>query len=351
MDQPRRLGGRIACPHGAVILAAAMVGGQVIGVWAAQRPDAQLSVEADPSEVRLIKATRIGKPGQKVAQIVRAPEGMVVERDVVYWPDSTHPLHKLDILFHRDTATRRPALVLIHGGGMRSGWKDRPPHPQTMLYFAKRGYVTLSIDYRLAPEAKFPAQIEDCKTAVRWLRAHADRYGVDPDRIGAMGQSAGGTLTGQLAFMDGFSELDKGRPYDTFSSKVQAAVPVAGTFDLRPEAFEKSLDMNDPRTMRQLQDLIGGLPSEKLELVTLLSTITHISPDDPPVFVVHGTADEVVPIWQAQHLISALEPTELEYETLLIDGAGHTPRLTLQGDGLRRTEAFFAKHLKLNVVD
>ena len=309
------------------------------------------SANANPSEIQLITATRDGKPGQKVSSITKAPDGMTLERDVVYWDGSTNPYHRLDILYAQDTSIRRPALVFIHGGGLRSGWKDRPSYPEAMLYFAKRGYVTLSIDYRLSPAVKAPTHLEDTRTAVRWLRAHADRYGVDPDRIGACGQSAGGDLSALLAFMDGHTELDAGRPYEQYSAKVQAAVPVAGTFDLRPDAFAKTVDADSEHSRQHCLAVLGGMPHEKPDIVNMISAIRYLSPDDPPILIIHGTADKTINIFQAHHLAKALEERGMAHELVLIDGAPHSMAKTaLQGKGLAKMEAFFSTHLKPEVV-
>lgn len=125
------------------------------------------------------------------------PKGLVLTQDVAYGTASK--AQRLDILFPEDRAQPRPAIVHIHGGGWHAGDKGGRNTFELMRTFAKAGYVALSINYRMSGEAKFPAAVEDCKLALRWLRAHAPDYGVDPDRIGVIGPSAGGHLSAMLA--------------------------------------------------------------------------------------------------------------------------------------------------------
>jgi acetyl esterase/lipase len=204
-----------------------------------------------------------------------------------------------------------PVVVLIHGGGWRSGDKrDMARHAGPLT---KEGYACFSINYRLTPEGRFPRDVEDCKAAVQWLRRQAGRLNIDPDRIAAMGGSAGGHLAafiGATDDHDGFND-------DEFSTsgRVQAVVALYGVFDftamgvrtggLRKFAYLRSPDGKEEAFLQKI------------------SPATYISPDDPPVLMIHGVEDSLVPVEQSRLYSQALTDAGIENELILVEGVGH----------------------------
>jgi len=230
-----------------------------------------------------------------------------------------------------------PVILSIHGGGWSSGSKARSP----AIRFAARGYAVASINYRLSGEAVFPAQIEDCKAAVRWLRANAVKYNLNPDRIAAFGSSAGGHLAALLGTSAGVAELEGVKPQPEESSRVQAVIDFFGPTDLlvmggmhdRPDSPESRL--------------IGGPIQELKDKAARANPILYLSRDDPPFLIVHGDQDRVVPLRQSQLLHEALVAAGVESTFRVVPGAGH---------GFSRPEidelvlAFLERHLKRPVA-
>jgi acetyl esterase/lipase len=206
-----------------------------------------------------------------------------------------------------------PAIIWIHGGGWRSGNKST----NKIKLLAEHGFFGVSIDYRLSGEASFPAAVEDSKCAVRWLRAHAQEYNINPDRVGVWGGSAGGHLSLMVATADGF-ESDNGWP--AYSSKVQAACSYWGPSDLVAigVAFDRGLIQNSAAI-----EFIGGTYSEMSQVYWLASPLYHVSADDPPLLLVHGELDPVVPHSQSVVIYEAYRDTDLEVTLVTVSGAGH----------------------------
>lgn len=263
------------------------------------------------------------------------PPGTQVVRDVEYVPNG-HERQKLDLYVPKEGTRPLPLVVWIHGGGWRAGSKDNPP----VLWLLERGYAVASVNYRLSQHATFPAQIHDCKAAIRWLRANASKYGIDPNRIGVAGGSAGGHLVALLGTGGDVKELEGNLGVTGVSSRVQAVCDIFGPTDfLRFEPMNR-----DPKSL--LAQLLGGTVEEKKELYRLASPVTHVSKDDPPFLILHGTADKLVPVSQSEILEQALKQAGVEVTLVKIEGAGHggpqfnTPEI-------RKTMAdFFDKHLR-----
>ena len=212
-----------------------------------------------------------------------------------------------------------PLVVWIHGGGWRAGSKAPTRAPRTL----GPDYAVASIDYRLTDQAIFPAQIHDCKAAVRWLRAHADEYGLDPERFGAWGSSAGGHLVALLGTSGGVAELE-GTVGDHLevSSRVQAICDYYGPTDFLALLDQPSLiDRRTPTSPESL--LLGGLIVDLPELAALASPVTHVDPTDPPFLIVHGDSDRTVPYQQSVDLHAALAEAGVEATLHLVGRAGH----------------------------
>ncbi|MCS7160686.1 MAG: alpha/beta hydrolase [Gemmatales bacterium] len=263
------------------------------------------------------------------------PPGTRVLRDLEYVPQG-HERHKLDLYLPENAPKPMPLVVWIHGGGWRAGSKDNPP----LLWLVDRGYAVASINYRLSQHATFPAQIHDCKAAIRWLRANASKYDIDPNRIGVAGGSAGGHLAALLGTGGDVKELEGELGTTKVSSRVQAVCDIFGPGDfLRFEPMNR-----DPKSV--LAQLLGGVVDEKKDLAHLASPVTHATRDDPPFLILHGTADKVVPLAQSELLERALRQAGVEVTLVKIEGAGHGgPQFNTAE--IRKTIAdFFDKHLR-----
>ena len=212
----------------------------------------------------------------------------------------------LDLALPKGEATApRPAIVVIHGGGWIEGDKssfstpnNRPPG--NIIDFARLGFVAATINYRLAGEAPFPAALHDCRCAVRWLRANAKKYEIDPERIGVWGNSAGGHLALLLAMLDEQTELADDGPHREHSSRVQAAASDSGPIDLAYQFQQHRLETVVGR-------FLGGPPdADRAAAYKLASPSEHVSPELPPLLLIYGAADGQVPIETADAFVAAL---------------------------------------------
>jgi acetyl esterase/lipase len=239
---------------------------------------------------------------------------VVTESGLVYGTGGGQEL-KLDLARPKEGAGPFPAVVCIHGGGWRAGSRFNLV-PFTKL-LAGRGFVAVTVSYRLVPAARFPAQIEDCKAAVRWLRAHAKKYKIDPNRIGAVGFSAGGHLACLLGVADRRAGLEGKGGNGEQSSRVQAVVSFFGPTDLA--ALASSPKMEE----RVLVPLLGATYKEAPDLYRKASPVTYVSRDAPPFLFFHGTRDGVVPISQSESLAAKLRAAGVPARLVRREGAGH----------------------------
>jgi acetyl esterase/lipase len=269
---------------------------------------------------------------------------VIVEKDIVYGTGGTKQL-KLNLARPEQANGLLPGLVFIHGGGWRGG--DRSMYDGEIQNAARHGYVAVAIAYRLTdPDDSgkarnpFPAQIEDVKCAIRWLRANAEKYHVDPNRIGATGGSAGGhlSLLAGVAGRESQFEGNGGNP--GVSSQVQAVVNYFGPTDL------SHLYATSKPAAGVVEVLLGGPPEKTPELYKSASPVSYVSKDAPPMLTIHGTADPVVPVDQATEFDAAMKKAGASHEMLLLDGEKHgfTPK-GYQKAG-EATYKFFDKHLK-----
>lgn len=245
------------------------------------------------------------------------PAGVVVHRDLSYVP-SGHERQRLD-LYLPAGADQAPVIVYIHGGAWRMGDKSMG----VPLEYLGKGYAIASIGYRLSQHALFPAQIEDCKAAVRWLRANARTYGLDPLRFAAWGPSAGGHLAALLGTTGDVREFEVGVNLQ-FSSRVQAVVDYFGPTDLlQMDAHRLPGGMVHDGPDSPESQLVGGPIQQHPDRVARANPITYVSPDDPPFLIVHGDADPLVPHHQSVLLAAALEQAGVEVSFYTVKGGGH----------------------------
>ena len=212
-------------------------------------------------------------------------------------------LLQLDMYRPKNLTGNVPALIFIHGGGWEQG--KRSDYRHYCLRFANRGYVVCSVSYRLVQDAPFPAAVQDVKCAVRWLRAHAGTYNIDPDQLAVLGGSAGGHLAMMVGYSSEVSELEGEGGNPGVSSRVQVVVNFYGPTDLTTEYARK-------------HDVVRGFFADKSyeevpDQYSLASPLTHVTADDPPTLIFQGTIDELVPVEQADVLAGKLDQLGVPY--------------------------------------
>jgi acetyl esterase/lipase len=263
---------------------------------------------------------------------VTVPPDVEVIRDVEFGQGGGRAL-KLHIIRPKNPpAEPMPVVVYIHGGGWTAGSRDGGIGPSIRL--ARRGYFCAAIEYRLSGEAKFPAQIEDSKCAIRFLRAKAKEYNLDPNRIGVSGHSAGGHLAALVGTSAHVKELEGTGGWPEFSSAVQAVCDLAG-----PADFPTWGDDAHPA----VRGLLGGKVSEKPELAALASPVTHVQKTTPPFLIIHGDQDDVVPVKEGRAMHAALQKAGATSTLMIVEGGSHHP---FNADVTNAMDAFFDKHLK-----
>lgn len=266
-----------------------------------------------------------------------------VLRDLQYVP-AGHERHKLD-LYLPARGSQRPAvsgplplIIWVHGGAWRAGDKRRCP----AVRFVRRGYAVASINYRMSQHAIFPAQIEDCKAAIRWLRANSKEYDIDAERIGVWGSSAGGHLVALLGTTGNVKEFDKGENLNV-SSRVQAVCDYFGPTDFtKMSSFPSKMDHDAADSPES--KLLGGAVQENKQACQRADPISYVSKDDPPFLIVHGDKDMSVPHNQSQILYEALKKAKVNVRFHTVKGAGHGRFNSPQVD--KMVDDFFDKHLK-----
>ncbi len=258
-----------------------------------------------------------------------------IEKNVQYLPEGR--TEQADLYLPRDDGRLHPGIVIIHGGGWSGGKRNAARELNIGTTLAAQGYVCLSIDYQFADpmgvKPAWPQNLHDCKTAVRWLRANAERLQLDVDHIGAIGGSAGGHLASMLAVTGPECGLDPASPYGEQSCQVQCAVNMYGPVDLvRRNKYISA---------------IGKQPAEAPELYRQFSVLTHLDAKDPPFLILHGTADTIVDVEQSRIFDEALTKAGVEHQLEIIEGAPHTFHLQPKQKDLRPLViAFFDRHLR-----
>lgn len=279
------------------------------------------------------------------------PPGMVrfiphklgrVESDITYGAVGDSTL-KMDIYYPLAADGLVPALVYIHGGGWYSGDKTSGAGQSDIPTLVARGYLVAAINYRLAPRYKFPAQIEDVKCAVRFLRANAATYGIDPTHIGAWGDSAGGHLASLLGVTDANAEFEESGGYAEQSSRVQAVVDMFGPADLTL-TFERDKSPH--------MEHVFGTADCTAQIIKQASPVTYVSSDAPPFLIIHGEKDEVVLLDQSEALYRRLVSANVPVNLIVVENSGHS--FTSVGGNITPTRAeitntiadFFDQYLK-----
>jgi acetyl esterase/lipase len=253
---------------------------------------------------------------------ILSKEDITVHKDIVFTVVDGHEL-KLDIAIPKYLKAPAPAIVDIPGGS----WRVVNKSAEDALFYAKHGFIGVSITHRTSDIAIFPAAVHDCKTAIRWLRAHAKEYNIDPDKIGVTGFSSGGHLAALLGTSGGDSFLEGNGGYPDYSSNVQAVVDHFGPTDFLKMNNSDLADRIDHFAANSPESLfLGGPLREKTEMARLANPINYIDPEDPPVLVGHGERDGLVIINQSELLYEALKNAGVPTEFVRVKNADHMYR-------------------------
>jgi len=257
-------------------------------------------------------------------------------QEIVYTKAGSSEL-KLDLMSPTEGQGPFPAVLIIHGGAWRAGNKSdvRPIMPD----FVRHGYVAVSPQYRFCPKETFPAQVHDVKAAVRWIKANAKKYRIDPDRIGAIGFSAGGHLALMLGVTAPSDGLEGESSAAAADSRVKAVVNFFGPTDL---AANDIPEISQPL----VRDFLGGTPEAKPDAAHKASPLTYVSKDDAPVLTFQGTNDPLVPYTQAIKLAQAMSTAGVPGRVELMVGAQHGWGGAEMERTTREAFAFFDRYLK-----
>lgn len=289
-----------------------------------------------------------GAPAKAVGgQPVNLPKGIRMEKDISYIPNGDEA-QKLDLyLPEKPSEKPMPLIVHIHGGGWWAGNK----FPCPVAGMVQKGYAVASVEYRFSKKAIFPAQIQDCQAAIRWLRAHAKEYNFDTEHVGVVGGSAGGHLSALVGTSGGKKAFAPIGGNEEQSDRVQAVCDIFGPADFSTVVQQAADDKNvknifafntpaDPYSM-----LIGTKLDDKPK-ADAVSPVHYISKDSPPVLIFHGTHDSLVPLAQSEEFAAALKEKGVAVWLQKIPGAGHGGPGFGKPAALQLTVNFFDKYLK-----
>ncbi len=274
------------------------------------------------------------------------PPGVTVQKDIAYVPGGG-PSRSLDLYLPDSGGKPVPLLVFIHGGGWRGGSKDGCP----AKFLAQYGYAVASLNYRLSRQASFPAQIEDCRAALRFLRAGAATYHIQPDHVAVWGGSAGGHLAALLGTSPAV-DFSVGPGAPNVVGKVDESIRVQCVVDMYG-ATDFTLLMADKA---QVEHGVGGAaiqllgsPASQEDLMARskwASPITYVSHDSPPFLIQHGDADKTMPLEQARVMAEALQKAGVEETLMVMPGAGHAGAAFFTDENHKTVLAYLDKHLK-----
>jgi acetyl esterase/lipase len=236
------------------------------------------------------------------------------EKNIVYGKGEDVDL-ELDLAMPAEGKGPFPAIVCIHGGGWKSG--SRQQLTALTEHLAKNNFVAVTVTYRFAPKYKFPAQIEDCKASVRWLRANAEKYSVNPDKIGAVGFSAGGHLASLLGAADDKAGLEGKGGNPKQATKIQAVVSFFGPTDFTDKTWNAAAETTF------FVPFLGGRYEEKKDAYRQASPIIYCTKEAPPFLFFHGTKDPLVSIEQSQKMSKKLTGLGVSAELVTMEGEGH----------------------------
>jgi acetyl esterase/lipase len=246
-----------------------------------------------------------------LAQMASAESSVDISTGVTYVERVSGPL-KADIYVPKGDGPF-PGMIVVHGGAWAMGTREQLAG--AALFLAEHGYTAVSIEYRLAPQDKWPAQIYDCAAAVRFMRTHAREYKIDPTRIGGYGYSAGGHLVALLGAIKGDELREPGVAADAPSARLQAVLAGGAPCDFRSLAPDSD----------RIAYWLGGTPAQKPDAYRDASPANYVTAESPPMFFFHGGSDELVPIRSPQAMVERLRDAGVTADFYTVQGAGHIP--------------------------
>lgn len=286
-------------------------------------------------------------PAKPVLKPFTLPAGIRMEKDIAYI-DGGDEAQKLDLYLPEQPSEQPlPLIVHIHGGGWVGGNKFPCPVAGMVL----KGYAVASVEYRFSQKAKFPAQIQDCQAAIRWLRAHAKHYNFDTEHLGAIGGSAGGHLSALVGTSGGKKAFAPIGGNEEQSDKVQCVCDIFGPSDFTTVVQQAADDKNVKNIFKfntpsdPYSSLIGTQLDDKPK-ADAVSPVHYVSKDTPPFLILHGTHDTLVPYAQSVELEAALKSQGIEVWLQKLPGAGHGGPAFAKPSVTKLTQNFFDKHLK-----
>lgn len=261
---------------------------------------------------------------------------------ITYEPGSTDLAHQMSVYLPPMKGSKFPLIIYVHGGG----WQSRPTSSPTWVNtFVKQGYAVACVNYRLSNEGVFPAQIEDLNSALRFLKQNAAKINVDPARIGIFGASAGGHLAALMGTSENSLAMDLGAGDKSVSRKVAAVCDWYGPtelYELGTKAYPANTwDLSSPTAPLSL--LLGGQASNKRSLAESASPMTYVAAGNPPILIMHGSADTIIPVSQSQEFDAALKKAGVDVTYIELPGIGHGFQ---DKNSLNTVRTFFDKHLK-----
>ncbi|HEV8060492.1 MAG TPA: alpha/beta hydrolase [Gemmataceae bacterium] len=246
--------------------------------------------------------------------VAQGPPAIQIENSLTYGKGGESDL-MLDLALPTQGNGPFPAVICIHGGSWKSG--KRQDLSQIVKTLASRGFVAATVSYRFMQDAKFPAQIEDCKAAVRWLRAHAAQYKIDKDHVGVVGFSAGGHLACLLGTTGKEDNLEGAGGSPDQPSGVQAVVDFFGPTDFTTKDWSEDVET------KTLTPFLGDTFANRPDLYRRASPILYVKPNSPPFLILHGTEDKTVSIRQSRSFAKKLEEAGVSVKLIEVPDAGH----------------------------
>ena len=300
-------------------------------------------------------STHAGTYRRTELEIKKKEEPLTILQDITfarvpYWfPNFHYKALKMNLVcpFHPEEGKRYPVIVWICGGAWIT--MEKSAHLPFWTELARKGYIIASVEYRMSSTKHFPAQLEDVKSAIRYLRAHAEEFHIDPERIAAAGESAGGHLAALAGVTGDRKEFDVGENLE-MSSRVQAVLDFYGPADFlshaaeeneeKPESEEKPEFLMGPSPVEML---LGYAPEKQPEKARLAAALSYVNPDTPPFYIIHGTADPIVPVEGSRNLAKKLEENGCSVRLVEINDAVHADPRIYQKETRDEIEAFLKR--------
>jgi acetyl esterase/lipase len=324
-----------------LIVAEAIAQAPALGSKPDDQPAANPPAATNPAN----PARRGGPGGFAFGRPAPLPAGVRAERNIPY-VENGHRNQVLDLFLPEQPSEKpRPLMMWIHGGAWMVGDQANPP----VLYLVSQGFAVASIQYRFSSDAIWPAQAHDCKGAIRFLRANAAKYNLDPDHFGVGGDSSGGHLAAFVGTSGDVKEMEGNLGDTSVSSRVQAVVDWFGPTDftlMTKQSGPGSMSSHDAPNSPESR-LLGGPVQEKRDLAKTANPLTYVDQTDPPFLIMHGDNDQLVPLGQSVILAKALIDAGVEVTMRTIHGAGHEGPEFRNAESRRLIEEFLSRTLKL----